>query len=126
MPAAGDVFGRYRLEALLGQGGMGQVFRAYDEVLKRRVAIKLLLDDGALGTEGKARLLREAQAAASLDHPYAVHVYDVGEHDGVPFIAMELVEGTSMREALKSLPQRIAIRLLGEIAEALAAAHDLG
>jgi non-specific serine/threonine protein kinase len=95
---------RYRLDAEIGQGGMGTVYRAHDTLLARAVAINILNDTG-LGTEGRARLLREAQAAAKLNHPNIVAVHDAGEVDPsagsgrtTPFIVMELVEGPSLRE----------------------------
>jgi len=86
---------RYRLEAELGQGGMGVVYRAHDMLLDRDVAAKVLSSSG-LSAQGRARLLREAQAAARLNHPNIVAVYDAGEADGLPFIVMELVEGESL------------------------------
>src|SRR5512139_1894653 len=88
---------RYRLDAELGQGGMGTIYRATDTLLQREVAVKLLSASG-LGTEGRARLLREAQAVARLNHPNIVSLYDAGESNGVPFIVMELVAGQSLRE----------------------------
>jgi serine/threonine-protein kinase len=81
---------RYRLDAELGRGGMGVVYRAHDIVLKRDVAVKVMSRAPALGTEGRARLMHEAQAAAQLNHPNIVSVYDAGEVDGSPFIVMEL------------------------------------
>jgi serine/threonine-protein kinase len=123
------LIGRYRVEGLLGLGGMGRVHRALDTVLGRRVALKVLAT-----TEGDpraavhaARLLREARAAAALDHPNVVALYDVGEHEGAPFIAMELVEGCSLRRLIAGAapwPQRV--RWLAEIASALDAAHRAG
>jgi tetratricopeptide (TPR) repeat protein len=92
---------RYRLDAEIGRGGMGAVYRAHDTLLKRDVAVKVLSETG-LGTEGRARLLREAQSAAQLNHPNVVSVYDAGEVDlpglegTAPFIVMELVEGESL------------------------------
>jgi tetratricopeptide (TPR) repeat protein len=88
---------RYRLEAELGRGGMGVVYQAYDTLLDRDVAVKLL-SGSVLGSEGRVRLLREAQSAAQLNHPNIVAVYDAGEHEGTPFIVMELVDGTSLHE----------------------------
>ena len=76
---------RYRLETELGRGGMGIVFRAHDTVLEREVAVKVL-NAPDLGPHGRARLLREAQMAASLDHPNIVSVYDAGEAGGTPYI----------------------------------------
>ncbi len=86
---------RYRLDAELGRGGMGVVYRAHDTLLDRDVAVKVL-SAAVLGSEGRARLLREARAAAQLNHPNIVSIHDAGEVDGVPFIVMELVEGESL------------------------------
>lgn len=88
---------RYRLEVQLGSGGAGTIYRAYDTLLDRNVAVKLLAPQG-LGSQGQARLLREAQAAARLNHPNIVSIYDAGEAEGAAFIIMELVEGASLHE----------------------------
>src|SRR5687768_8352479 len=98
MLKAGDTFERYTIEALIGQGGMGCVYRAYDPRRDRRIALKVSLQDFASAT-ANARLLREARAAAALDHPNAVAIFDVGEFDGAPYIAMELVSGRTLRRA---------------------------
>lgn len=93
---------RYRIESELGRGGMGTVYRAEDTLLERPVAIKVVSAAG-LGTEGRSRLLQEARAAARLNHPNIVAVYDVGEarlpNQGEPisYIVMELVEGQTLR-----------------------------
>ena len=93
--APGSQFERYTVEALLGEGGMGQVYRAFDPKLQRRVALKVLHagpgDDSSTWGEAVARMLREARAAAALDHPNVVGIFDLGEFEGVPFIAMEFV-----------------------------------
>jgi ABC-type oligopeptide transport system substrate-binding subunit len=89
---------RYRLDAEIGRGGMGTVFRAHDSALERDVAVKVLSEASGLGPEARNRLLHEARAAAQLNHPNIVSVYDVGEADGSPFIVMELVEGQSLHE----------------------------
>ncbi len=107
----GEPFGRYRVEALLGEGGMGQVYRATDERLRRQVALKVI---SGLGAGAAERLLREARAAAAIDHPNAVAIFDVGEVDGIPFLAMELVEGSTLRPyvgATAPLAQRRRRRL---------------
>lgn len=88
---------RYRLDLELGHGGMGVVYRGYDLLLQRDVAVKVLNRAG-LGTEGRARLLREAQAVAHLNHPNIITVYDAGEADGTPYIVMELLQGRSLYE----------------------------
>src|SRR5579872_1903036 len=97
----GSTFDRYTIEALLGEGGMGTVYRAHDAKLQRAVALKLLragpTDSAEAQKSGNDRLLREARAAAALSHANAVSIYDVGEKDGIAFISMELVEGRSLR-----------------------------
>ena len=82
---------RYRIDAEIGQGGMGTVYLGYDTALKRQVAIKVL-SKSDLGTEGRGKLISEAQTAAKLNHPNIVTVYDVGEEGLFPFIVMEYVE----------------------------------
>lgn len=118
------LYNRYRIETELGRGGMGVVYRAHDMLLDRMVAIKVLSETG-VGTEGRARLLREAQSVAKLDHPYIVPVYDAGEIDDIPFIMMQLVEGMNLRESGSlSLPQ--IINLASQLCEALEHAHRRG
>jgi serine/threonine-protein kinase len=123
----GDELGRYRIERVLGAGGMGRVYGAYDSVLRRRVALKVLhaleSDDTAPGA-----LLREARAAAAFTHPNAVAIYDVGEHEGTPFIAMELLEGRSLRAFVGdvTVSTERKVRWLIGVAKALGAAHDAG
>src|SRR5512136_150502 len=115
---------RYQLEAELGQGGMGVVYRAHDRLLDRDVAAKVLSRSG-LSTQGRARLMREAQAAAKLNHPNIVAVYDAGEADGLPFIVMELVEGESLYKRHPSgLAETLAIAR--QICAALDHAHAHG
>ncbi len=115
---------RYRLEAELGRGGMGMVYRAHDTLLDRPVAIKVLGEAGG-GTEGRLRLMREAQAVAKLDHPHIVPVYDAGEIDGTPFIVMQLVAGQTLHEAGR-LPVPQIIALASQLCAALGHAHQRG
>ncbi|WP_394839026.1 protein kinase [Pendulispora rubella] len=121
---------RYLLEARVGVGGMGELFRAFDTRLRRTVALKVLHRDRALHapTESSARILREARAAAALSHANVVAIHDVGEHDGVPFIAMEYVEGQSLRAFVGSTYPPLETRLgwMVDVARALAAAHEKG
>jgi eukaryotic-like serine/threonine-protein kinase len=122
---------RYTIEAVLGEGGMGRVYRALDPRLGRRVAIKVLLAEGTSEDARKsaaARMVREARAAAAFNHPNVVAVYDVGDFDGNPFIAMELVTGSTMREAFADPAVTLAHKLawLLDIARGLAAAHRAG
>lgn len=115
---------RYRLDAELGQGGMGILYRATDTLLERAVAIKLLKDAG-LGSQGRARLLREAQASARLDHPNIVSIYDVGEADGQPFIVMQLIEGKSLEELRPTNLDEI-LPIIIQVCAALEHAHRHG
>jgi predicted ATPase len=115
---------RYRLDAELGLGGMGVVYRAHDAVLDRNVAVKLLSASG-LGTEGRERMLREAQAIARLNHPNIVQVHDAGELDGTPFIVMELVEGVSLHDRRPQDFESI-VAIARQICAALEHAHQHG
>ncbi|MDG4806549.1 protein kinase [Micromonospora sp. WMMD1120] len=121
--------GRYRLLERLGSGGMAVVHRAYDEVLERDVAVKVLV---ASEVNARQRIRGEAKAAARLAHPHVTSVYDYGESllDGaeVPFVVMELLNGHTLEQRLAAgpLPPRAALRVCAEVASALAAAHDQG
>ncbi|MGK3983141.1 protein kinase [Sorangium sp. So ce136] len=123
----GDSFERYTIEAAIGQGGMGCVYRAHDARLGRRVAVKVIAG-GAVDPDAAARLLREARAAAALDHPNAVSIFDVGELDGTPFIVMELVAGRTLRSAIggPEVPGSMRVTWLADVGRALAAAHRRG
>ena len=120
----GSSFERYTIDALLGQGGMGSVYRAHDPRLERSVALKVI-SDGAVSPETTGRLLREARSAAALDHPNAVAIFDVGEADGTPYIVMELVDGQTLRGAVgqATITPEIKLGWLIDVARALAAAH---
>ena len=124
---------RYRLDSLLGDGGMGTVFRAFDRNLERQVAIKLMHGHFARQPEFRLRLIQEAQTAAKLDHPSIVRIYDFGDSDEGLFIAMEYVDGGSLREHLqrlqglnKFLPFSQSLQIGIQIAEALDYAHRRG
>jgi len=123
----GDKFERYTIEAAIGEGGMGAVYRAHDAQLGRRVALKVLTGATA-GEDVGARLLREARAAAALDHPNAVALFEVGELNGAPYIAMELVSGRTLRAAIGDASVTASVRVgwLTDVARALAAAHRRG
>ncbi|MDC3961598.1 protein kinase domain-containing protein [Polyangium jinanense] len=125
LKASDVVAGRFEIEAVLGEGGMGIVYRAHDLKLARKVALKTL---AAGDEEAAARALREARAVAALDHPNAIAIYDAGEWEGQPFIAMELVEGETLRAYVgdPSVPVRRKIRWLVDVARTLAAAHRAG
>lgn len=121
--------GRYRLVERLGAGGMAVVWRAYDEVIDRPVAVKLLAPKHATDPNFRWQLRAEAQAAGKLCHPHISNVYDYGEQDGAPYIVMELIDGESMSAALDHdgpMPWRDAVQACAEVASALAAAHAHG
>jgi class 3 adenylate cyclase/tetratricopeptide (TPR) repeat protein len=120
--------GHYRLEERLGAGGMGIVYRAHDERLDRRVALKLIAPDKNADPQARERLRREARASARLSHPAIVQTYDLIETEEADAIVMELVEGTSLASLLRQGPfePAVALGLAREIAEALAEAHDKG
>ena len=125
----GRTFGRYRVDAKIGQGGMGIVFEATDETLKRVVALKVLGDGIVSDAARKARFMREARLAAALTHANIATVHDVGEtEDGHVFIAMELVRGATLRQRLAGGPlgTSAALRIARDVARALVKAHALG
>ena len=119
----------YELQDVVGRGGMGVVYRARHVTLGRVAALKLLVPALAEDESFRERFLRESQIAAQLDHPNVVTIYDAGEADGVLYIAMRFVDGVDLAELLRrerALAPPRAIRLLGQVADALDAAHALG
>src|SRR5437660_11991650 len=108
--AAGTKLGRYEIRSKIGEGGMGEVYLAEDTKLNRKVAIKVLPTALSQDAERLRRFEQEAQAASALNHPNILVVYDVGTHDGAPYIVSELLEGEELREQLNDgyLPQRKA------------------
>jgi hypothetical protein len=126
---AAPAFPGYRVLDVLGQGGMGQVYLAEDEMLGRKVAIKTILPAVAGAGEHRARFLREARAMATVEHPRVVRVYSFGEAAGQAYFVMELIEGETLAARLHRTPQLAvdeALRVAREVAEALAAAWDRG
>ncbi len=118
--------GRYRLDAQIGAGGMSTVYRAFDSVLERRVAVKLMHREIAADTDQLERFRREARSVAQLSHPHIVGVIDAGEEDGRPYIVFEYVEGETLKDRIRRmgrLPVDEAIAYAIEIARALGAAH---
>jgi pimeloyl-ACP methyl ester carboxylesterase len=126
--AAGDLFRHYRIVDKVGEGGMGVVYRAHDTVLERDVALKFILHGPSLDSEQGSRLRREARALAALNHPNIVTIYEIGDADGGPFLALEWVGGGSLADMAGSgpLPVHTFVRVAGATADALAAAHGRG
>lgn len=127
-PPTGQMFKQFRLEGLLGEGGMGQVYRAYDTRLHRPVAVKLLSSDLTADPIRKQRFVQEARAAARINHPSVAQIFDVDDQAGSTFIVMELVDGKTVQQLI----QEKELDLLGcmdvaiQVAEGLAKAHQLG
>ncbi|MEP6994389.1 MAG: serine/threonine-protein kinase, partial [Acidobacteriota bacterium] len=126
--AVGSRLGSYEILAPLGAGGMGEVYRARDSRLAREVAIKVLPAATAADPDRRQRFEQEARSASALNHPNILTIYDIGEAEGTTYIAMELVEGKTLRElvAAEPLPTKKLLDLAVQIAEGLAKAHGAG
>jgi Tol biopolymer transport system component len=124
----GTQLGPYEIVAPLGAGGMGEVYRARDTVLKREVAVKILPDSYSYDPERLRRFQQEAEAAATLNHPNILTIHHVGQQDGISYIVTELLQGDTLREKLRGgpLPVRTAIDYAVQIARGLATAHEKG
>src|SRR6202167_4170029 len=129
MPLApGAKLGPYQIKALLGSGGMGEVYRARDTRLGRDVAIKVLPDHLSTDPDLKQRMEREAKAISSLNHPYICTLHDIGSQDGVDFLVMEYLEGETLADRVQrgALPPEEALKIGIQIAQALDKAHARG
>ena len=127
--APGTTVAGYRIEALIGRGGMGAVYRAEEVGLGRKVALKVIAPELAQDERFRERFLRESRIAASLDHPHVVPIYQAGEENGVLYLAMRYVEGTDLAKLLSgegALEPRRTVEILSQVAEALDAAHEKG
>jgi YVTN family beta-propeller protein len=127
--ATGTTVAGYRIEALIGRGGMGAVYRASEEGLGRKVALKVIAPELASDERFRERFLRESRIAASLDHPHVIPIYQAGDEDGLLFLAMRYVEGYDLAKLVAeegALEPRRALDLLSQVAEALDAAHEKG
>ena len=132
LPPASEVapetltIGSYKVVEEIARGGMGVVYRAIDTKLNRPVALKMIIAGGMASPDDRARFQLEAEAAAKLDHPGITPIYEIGEHDGLPFFAMKLVEGGSLADKLESYvgKPKIVARLVAEIADAVSHAHQ--
>jgi serine/threonine protein kinase len=125
--APGTTVAGYQVEALIGRGGMGAVYRASEEGLGRSVALKVIAPELAADERFRERFLRESRIAASLDHPHVIPIYQAGAENGLLFLAMRYVEGTDLARLVAeqgALEPRRAVELLSQVAEALVAAHE--
>src|SRR5712692_8633900 len=123
--AVGTHLGRYEIRSQLGAGGMGEVYLADDTRLHRKVALKVLPAELTQHKDRLRRFEQEAQAAAALNHPNIAHVYEIGESEGVNFIAMEFVDGQTLRDKIHLERTELSklLRYLQNVAEGLAKAH---
>src|SRR5271167_4361470 len=124
----GTPFGRYGLVELMGRGGMGGVWRAFDTATDRVVALKVLPANYADDQVSQERFRREARSAAGLDEPHVVPIHDFGEIDGRLFVSMRLIKGHNLDDLLEDgpLPPDRAVGIIEQIASALHAAHEIG
>src|SRR5256885_1474373 len=124
----GTKLGRYEIRSKIGEGGMGEVYLARDNQLDRKVALKILPSGVASQSDRMERFVREAKAAAALNHPNIATIHEIGESDGVNFIAMEFIDGQTMREKIhrERAELRKLLRFLQHTAEGLAKAHAAG
>ena len=124
----GEIISHYKILEKLGEGGMGAVYKAEDTRLKRTVALKFLPRHLSSSQDDKVRFIREAQSASSLNHPNISHIYEIDEAGGETFIAMEFIEGESLRTRIDAGPMAVAdaVRFAMQIAEGLRAAHNRG
>src|SRR5438270_9400483 len=126
--AAGAKLGRYEIRSQIGAGGMGEVYLALDAKLDRKVALKILPAELAANQDRMRRFVQEAKAAAALNHPNIAHIYEIGEAEGTNFIAMEFIDGQTVREKIhqQRTELRRLLRFLQHAAEGLEKAHAAG
>src|ERR1700674_3577423 len=126
--SAGIKLGPYEIQSLIGAGGMGEVYRAHDARLDRTVAIKVLPISCSADRDRLQRFAQEARAAAALNHPNILSIFDIGDNHGAPYVVSELLEGETLRDCLKRGPLslRKAIDYALQVARGLAAAHEKG
>src|SRR5881397_1392622 len=125
---AGTKLGRYEIRPKIGSGGMGEVYLAQDTKLDRKIALKVLPPDVASNRNRMERFVREAKSAAALNHPYIAQIFEIGEHAGTHFIAMEFIDGVTLNEMIhrdKASLNKL-LRYLIQVAEGLTKAHAAG
>ena len=124
----GTIIKQYKILSAIGKGGMGEVFLAQDTKLERKVALKILPADVASNRDRMERFVREAKSAASLNHPNIAHVYEIGESNGTHFIAMEFIDGETLRDKIHrdKAPLPKLLKYLIQVAEGLSKAHAAG
>ena len=127
-PLPVQTIAHYRILEPIGAGGMGAVYKAYDNKLQRTVALKLLPSEYVSQQDRRRRFFQEARAASALNHPHILTVYEVGEDDGRPYIAMEFIQGETLRHKIKNkvLQLKETLDIAIQIATGLARAHELG
>ena len=128
MLTIGKNFGQYKINSVIGAGGMGEIYCARDSRLKRDVAVKILPEKLVTDASAIERFRREAHSASALNHPNILTIYDIGERDNIHFIVTEFVEGRTLREKIKLAPLSLneSLEIAVQISSALAAAHDAG
>ncbi len=128
MPDKSEFISHYKITSAIGAGGMGEVFKAHDARLDREVAIKVLPSDLTKDEDRLRRFEQEAKATSALNHPNILTVYDIGEHDGSPFIVAELLDGEELRSRLDEgpIPLRKVTEYAQQIVSGLSAAHEKG
>ncbi|MDQ3956074.1 MAG: protein kinase [Actinomycetota bacterium] len=129
VPRVGDEFAGYRIEAVLGRGGMGIVYRAEHIGLERKVALKLLSESLSEDDAFRRRFIRESKLAASMDHPNIIPIYEAGEHEGLLYISMRYVDGSDLKQIIRTqgfLDAAISLLLLEQVGSALDSAHARG
>jgi serine/threonine protein kinase len=129
VPRVGEEFAGYRIEAVLGRGGMGIVYRAEHIALERKVALKLLAESLSEDDVFRQRFIRESKLAASMDHPNIIPIYEAGEHEGLLYISMRYVDGSDLKQIVRNqgfLDAAISLLLLEQVGSALDSAHARG
>src|ERR671910_977851 len=126
--AGNTTLSHYRIVSKIGEGGMGEVYLAQDTKLDRKVALKILPADVASNRDRMERFVREAKSAAALNHPNIAHIYEIGESDGTHYIAMEFIDGVTLREKIhhEHTPLPKLLNYLTQVAEGLSKAHAAG